>query len=169
MLKLDTVEKDILSWITNFVEVPHPALGGWAPCPYARKARMDRDYEVRVGLALMHDLIQLSRSGLRGKSVVIVAYELAHHTPDEFDHIIDTANQKFLLPAGLLALGDHPSDTEVVNGVVMNQGTYALVLVQNLEDLDKKASSIAQKGFYDTWPAEYVEILFKYRKDPRQI
>jgi hypothetical protein len=33
------------SWIENFVEVPHPALGGWPPCPYARKARLDRDYD----------------------------------------------------------------------------------------------------------------------------
>ena len=169
MLNLKTVEQAIEQWIVDFVEVPHPALGGWAPCPYARKARLERDFEVRLGLAPMHDLIQISKKGLGNKSVVILVYEADQVGHAELSHAVDTANKKFLLPNDLLSLEDHPLDPEVVNGVVMNQGTYALVLVQNLEDLDKKASSIAQKGFYDTWPAEYVEILFKYRKDPRQI
>ena len=34
MLDLATVTADIARWIETFVEVPHPALGGWAPCPY---------------------------------------------------------------------------------------------------------------------------------------
>ena len=59
MLDLATVQADIESWIVDFVEVPHPALGGWAPCPYARKARLDRDFEVKLGLAPIHDLVWL--------------------------------------------------------------------------------------------------------------
>jgi hypothetical protein len=30
-MDLETVKHDIEQWIVNFVEVPHPALGGWAP------------------------------------------------------------------------------------------------------------------------------------------
>ena len=44
MLNLETVTNDIEQWIINFVEVKNPALGGWPPCPYARKARLDRDF-----------------------------------------------------------------------------------------------------------------------------
>jgi hypothetical protein len=67
----------------------------------------------------------------------------------------------------LLALEDHPGDPEIVNGVVMNQGTYALVLVQSLSDLNQKAKAMAAKGFYDTWPEEYLKALFQHREDPR--
>ena len=67
----------------------------------------------------------------------------------------------------LLSLEDHPDDPEVVNGVVMNNGTYALALVQSLSDLDEKSQLVARKGFYDTWPEEYLSMLFKHRKDPR--
>jgi hypothetical protein len=56
----------------------------------------------------------------------------------------------------------------MVNGVSMNQGTYALVLVQSLSDLDVKAKTMAQKGFYDTWPEDYLQTLFNHRKDPRR-
>jgi len=169
MLNLDTVQADIESWIVDFVEVPHPALGGWAPCPYARRARLDRDFEVRVGLAPMHDLIKLSKDGLGGKSVVIIAYDPAVHSYEDFSSALDVANKEFLLPNNLLALEDHPADPEIVNGVTMNQGTYALALVQSLTDLNEKAQLVARKGFYDSWPEEYLEVLFKHRKDPRRI
>jgi UDP-glucose 6-dehydrogenase len=72
-----------------------------------------------------------------------------------------------LLPKDLIALEDHPTDAEIVNGVAMNQGTYALALVQSLSDLDAKARLMASKGFYDTWPEDYLEILFQHRQDPR--
>ena len=167
MLNLATVQADIESWIQDFVEVPHPALGGWAPCPYARKARLDRDFEVRLGLAPMHDLIKLSKDGLGGKSVVIIAYNPAVHPYEDFSSALDVANKEFLLPNNLLALEDHPADPEIVNGVVMNQGTYALALVQSLSDLNDKAQLVARKGFYDSWPEDYLTALFRYRQDPR--
>jgi hypothetical protein len=167
MLNLDTVQADIESWIQNFVEVPHPALGGWAPCPYARKARIDRDFEVRLGLAPIHDLICISKHGLGGKSVVIIVYDPALHPYKDFTADLNTANEQFLLPNNLLALEDHPADPEIVNGVSMNQGTYALALVQSLSDLNNKAQFMARKGFYDSWPEEYLTALFKHRQDPR--
>jgi hypothetical protein len=73
-----------------------------------------------------------------------------------------------LLIKDLIALEDHPSDKEIVNGVSMNQGTYALALVQSLGDLNARAKQIADKGFYHGWPEEYLELLFKNRQDPRQ-
>ena len=167
-MDIETVTQDIEQWIVNFVEVPHPALGGWAPCPYARKARLDRDFEVRLGLAPMHDLIRISKEGLGSKSVVIIAYDADKFPYSQFSDDLDIANKKFLLPNNLLALEDHPADPEIVNGITMNQGTYALALVQSLSDLNEKAQLVAKKGFYDSWPEEYLEVLFKHRTDPRQ-
>jgi hypothetical protein len=167
MLNLATVQADIEQWITDFVEIKNPALGGWPPCPYARKARLENDYEIRLGLAPIHDLIKISKNGLGGKSVIVIAYDPTQHAHEEFNHALDIANKEFLLPKDLLALEDHPADPEIVNGITMNQGTYALALVQSLSDLDAKAKTMAAKGFYDTWPEEYLEILFQHRVDPR--
>jgi hypothetical protein len=36
------VEHDLLKWMEEFVEVPHPSLGGWPPCPFARQARLSK-------------------------------------------------------------------------------------------------------------------------------
>jgi hypothetical protein len=167
VLDIQTVTADILAWSETFVEVPHPDLGGWAPCPYARRARLDQDFDVGLGLAPIHDMIKISRRGLSGKSVIIFAYDPSDVSPAQLNRAVDICNREFLLPNNLLALGDHPNDPEVVNGVVMNNGTYALILLQSLTDLDEKAQLIAGKGFYDTWPDEYLELLFKNRQDPR--
>ena len=167
MLNLETVKQDIEQWIVDFVEVTHPALGGWSPCPYARRARLDRTFEVRLGLAPIHDLIKISKTGIEGKGVIAIAYDPSHYTHEEFSSALDIANREFLLPNDLLALEDHPNDPEIVNGIAMNQGTYALALVQSLSDLNEKARLVAKAGFYNTWPEEYLEMLFKHRKDPR--
>jgi hypothetical protein len=78
------------------------------------------------------------------------------------------ANEEFLLARDLIVLEDHPADVELVNGVTMNQGTYALALVQSLSDLDQRAAQMAAKGFYDTWPEDYLKPLFNHRQDPRK-
>ena len=166
MLDLDTVKYHIELWIETFVEVPHPALGGWAPCPYARKARLDQDFEVRLGTDPYRDAMNISITTLP-KSVIIYAYNPEELSLMEFEYKLNQANEHWLLPHNMLALEDHPGDPEIVNGVSMNQGTYALMMVQNLSDLNEKAQLVAKKGFYDTWPDDYLQVLFKHRKDPR--
>lgn len=167
MLDLDTVKRDIEHWIEQFVEVPNPALGGWPPCPYARKARLERDFDVRLGTEVVLDLGRLSQIGI-DKSVVIFVYERTKYTHEEFAHLLEVLNQDYLVPKDLLALEDHPDDPEIVNGVCMNQGTYTMALVQNLSDLNAKAKLMAKNGFYDTWPEDYLRVLFSHREDPRQ-
>ncbi len=166
MLNLETVTHDIERWMANFLEVPHPALGGWAPCPYARRARLDRDFEVRLGRNPFEDLIAVSY-GVLAKSVTIFVYDPDLHPYDQFHREIEYANTQYLVPKDRSALEDHPADPEVVNGVGMNQGTYALILMQNLTDLNQKAQQMAQKDFYDTWPEDYLQTLFAHRQDPR--
>jgi len=167
MLDLDTVTQDITHWIENFVEQPHPALGGWPPCPYARSARLKNTVKIYLGADPYYDLKNRSRWSMGDAEVIIYVYDPAEWSYQLFSHSITQANEEFLLRNNLLALEDHPADAEIVNGVAMNQGTYALALVQSLSDLDSKAKLIAAKGFYDSWPEHYLTALFKHRQDPR--
>jgi hypothetical protein len=166
-MNLETVKQDIERWIVNFVEVPHPALGGFPPCPYARSARLKNSYQVFLGTDPYYDLKHRARHGMGNSEVIIYAYDPDQWSHDLFASSLDHANKDFLLAADLLALEDHPNDVEIVNGVCMNQGTYALALVQSVSDLDTKAQLMARKGFYDTWPEDYLQALFQHRRDPR--
>lgn len=167
VLNIDTVHADIETWMVNFLEVPHPALGGWPPCPYARSARMKRSYQVYLGSDPYYDLKNRARYGMGDKEVIIYVYDPAEWNHALFSASLHSANTEFLLHNDILALEDHPDDVEIVNGVCMNQGTYALALVQSLSDLNVKAQQIASKGFYHGWPEEYLQGLFQHRQDPR--
>jgi hypothetical protein len=165
---IEQVKQDIENWIVNFVEVPHPALGGFPPCPYARSSRLKNSYDVFIGSDPYFDLKNRARHGMGNKEVVIYAYDPVEWPHDLFAASLDHANQDFLLTANLLTLEDHPADQEIVNGICMNQGTYALALVQSLSDLNIKARLMASKGFYDSWPEDYLTALFQHREDPRK-
>lgn len=166
-MDIEQVRADIESWIVNFVEVPHSALGGFPPCPYARSARLKKSYEVYLGSDPYYDLKNRARYGMGNKEVIIYAYNPVEWPHELFAASIDSANTEHLLRADILALEDHPDDVENVNGVIMNQGQYALALVQSLSDLNAKAKLMASKGFYNAWPEEYLQALFQHRQDPR--
>lgn len=166
-MEIEQVRADIESWIANFLEVPHPALGGFPPCPFARQARMKRTFEVYLGTDPYYDLKNRARWGMGDREVIIYAYDPQEWPHELFAASIQSANTEHLLRADILALEDHPDDAEIVNGVCMNQGTYALALVQSLSDLNAKAKQMASKGFYHDWPEEYLQGLFQHRQDPR--
>jgi len=166
-MDIETVTADILTWSERFVEVPHPALGGWPPCPFARSARLNRTIQVLSGADPYFDLRNRARWGMGQYEVVVYAYDPADWPYSRFHSAIESANQEFLLARDLLALEDHPESVEDVNGVNMNQGQYALVLVQSLSKLNTAAKQMAAKGFYHNWPEEYLTGLFTHRQDPR--
>ena len=141
MLDLATVTADIARWIETFVEVPHPALGGWAPCPYARQARLNQEYAVQLGHSIPYDLIGLSHTGLGTKKVIVLAYPADQYSPGEFSYLTGYINHLYLQAQDLI--------------------------VQACTDLDHKAQLIAQKGFYQGWPEPYLQELFRGRQDPR--
>ena len=166
-MNIITVTRDILTWSETFVEVPHPALGGWPPCPFARQARLKGTVGIFIGQDPYFDLESRASLGMQQYEVIVYAYDPTEWTYDIFSPRLQAANEDFLLAADLIVLEDHPTDVEDVNGVIMNQGKYALSLVQSLSDLDRRAQQMSSKGFYHTWPEQYLQGLFENRKDPR--
>lgn len=157
---------DILNWVTGFVERPNAALNGWPPCPYARRARFDNEFEIRQGV--IDPYTDLMHADLGHHTVVAYVYDPHTFSAADFNRQIDLVNAGFLVPRNLIALADHPTDVESVNGVIMNQGTWAIAFVQPLDKLNHFARLIAAKGYYDGWPEDYVSGLFQFREDPRR-
>lgn len=164
-MNFEQAKIDILAWITGFVEQPHPALSGWAPCPYARRARIEGKFEIRPGK--IDPYTDLQHIDIGELDVVALVYDPAEFDPNEFNQQITDVNQAFLCSRDLLALADHPESPEVVQGVCMNQGTWAIAFVQPLAKLNAHARMIAEKGYYKDWPEDYLLELFRGRKDPR--
>lgn len=157
---------DILLWVTGFVEQPHPALGGWPPCPHARRARLDGQFDIRQGQ--IDPYTDLMKVTMEDFLVICYVYDRDLLTAERFNQQVDAVNRGFLLSRDMIALADHPDAPEDVLGVRMNQGDYGLVFVQPLSKLNSFARQIAAKGYYHDWPEEYLEDLFQHREDPRK-
>jgi len=156
---------DIINWITGFVEQPHPALNGWPPCPFARRARLDGEFDIRAGqIDPYSDLMKVAMDHWQ---VIAYVYDAAAIDADRFEQQIASVNQGFLIHRNIIALADHPDSPEEVLGVSMNQGTYAIAFVQPLDKLNAFARQIAPKGYYNGWPEPYLQGLFQFREDPR--
>jgi hypothetical protein len=164
-MNFEQAQLDILAWITGFVERPHPALLGWAPCPYARRARLEGKFEIRPGH--IDPYTDLQHINIGELDVVALVYDPTEFEPDVFNQQITAVNQGFLRARDLLALADHPNSPEVVQGVTMNQGTWAIAFVQPLAKLNAHARMVAEKGYYKDWPEDYLHVLFEGREDPR--
>ena len=164
-MDFEQARTDIEQWIQEFVEQPHPALRGWPPCPHARRARTEDLLDIRPGVTDPYtDLrsIELGRF-----EVIAFVYDPAEFGAAEFEQQIQAVNVGFLVPRNLVALADHPAAPETVNGVSMNQGQWAIAFVQSLSQLDAVARTLADRGYYQDWPEDYLQDLFYHRQDPR--
>ena len=86
---------------------------------------------------------------------------------ERFESQIRAVNQGFLVPRNIIALADHPDSPEIIKGISMNQGEWAIAFIQPLDKLNHFARLIAGKGYYDGWPEDYLQGLFEFREDPR--
>jgi len=167
-MNFEQAQIDILLWITGFVEKPHPRLNGWAPCPFARKARADSEFAIRRGtvdpLTDLKDCI-----GIEPFTVVAYVYDPKEIDAQDFTNRVKTLNHDYLTKHDLIALADHPDEKEIINGLQMNQGTWAICFVQPLAKLNQHARMIAAKGYYADWPEDYLKDLFEFREDPRHV
>ena len=93
-MEIEQVQADIESWIENFLEVPHPALGGFSPCPFARSARLKKSYKVYLGSDPYYDLKNRARYGMGDKEVIIYAYDPKEWPHKLFSSSIESANHE---------------------------------------------------------------------------
>ena len=96
-MDIEQVKQDIESWIENFVEVPHPSLGGFAPCPYARQARLKRTFEIYLGTDPYYDLKNCARYGMGNREVIIYAYDPAEWSHELFSASIESGTYALAL------------------------------------------------------------------------
>ena len=157
------MEDQLIKWMQEFVEVPHPALGNFPPCPYARQARISNKItfvhgDPRSLISIVHNNLYL----LDDKDVLIIWFD---HT--QVDHVVLSSMiqsyNRLLMPDNYVILEDHPDDVEHVNGVKMNFGQCGLLLVQLLEKLNTAADQLRAKGYYDHWDQAALEQVVDWR------
>jgi len=105
---------------------------------------------------------------MQEREVVVLVYDPRVVSADRLENCALMVQVNYLDNKNMLALTDHPDSPEIINGVTMNQGQYALIFVQDKTKLNTAAQQLAHKGYYQDWPEDYLQGLFAHRQDPRQ-
>ena len=159
MINQEIVKQSLLSWMEEFVEVPHPSLGGWPPCPFARQARLSKNIYIRQGVDPYADCTGLVDYDWT-KEVVIFWYN--YIDPESFLDSVNRANS-VLLEKDIVALEDHPDTEEIIAGVKMNFGLCPIIVLQKNSKLNLAADQLKEKGYYHSWTQEDLDKIVSWR------
>ena len=160
MLTQESVKSALLKWMEEFVEVPHPGLGGWPPCPFARQARLSKNIDIRQGQDPYNDCVSLLDYEW-SKEVVVFWY--VDIDPELFLDLVNRANT-VLLEQDIVALDDHPETEEIIAGVKMNFGLCPIIVLQKNSKLNIAADQLKEKGYYHTWTQADVDKIVTWRR-----
>ena len=155
------VTEKLLAWMQEFVEVPHPSMGNWPPCPYARQARLNNNIDIRAGIDPLTDCLRMEHDDW-SKEVVVYWYDPAKFPADAFVADVEQANQH-LLKKDIVALEDHPNVEEIVSNIRMNFGYCAIIVIQKNSKLNSAADQLKEKGYYHTWSQEDLDKIVTWR------
>ena len=160
----EEIEQKLTDWMVNFVEQPHPGLGRWAPCPYARQARItNRIKIVHSDHCRLIATIEQELPELEEKEVVVICFDHAKISAQELEKLIKVYNQQVLMARNYVILEDHPDAVELVNGVCMNFGHCGLLVIQRLDKLTTASEQLRSKGYYDTWNQSELDQVVTWR------
>ena len=163
ILNQTEITAHLLKWMEEFVETPHPALGNWAPCPYARAARINNKIEICFAettelLSAVTEKLPL----LETQDVVVICFDHTKITTVDLQQWVEATNQQ-LLPTNYVILEDHPDSMEIVNGVCMNFGHCGLLVVQKLDKLNLAADRLKAKDYYNHWSQQELDSVVSWR------
>ena len=160
----EEIEQKLTDWMVNFVEQPHPSLGQWAPCPYARQARITNQIKiVHSNHNRLMATVEQQLPELEHKEVVVICFDHTKISAQELEKLIKVYNQQVLMARNYVILEDHPDAVELVNGVHMNFGHCGLLVIQKLDKLTTASEQLKSKGYYDTWNQFELDQVVTWR------
>ena len=144
----------IEDWILDFLSKPNSAFDNLPPCPYAKKAWLDGNVEVKEFVSFLE-----MRKDLRNwdKEVIIYLFQTNMlPTCSELTSLSKTLNDQY---PEFLFLEEHPNLVEDVGGVIVNQGELCMMIVQKRKELEEARAELKKTGYYDNWTSDMTERI----------
>lgn len=160
----EEIEQKLTDWMVNFVEQSHRGLGQWAPCPYARQARINNQIKiVHSDHQRLMATVEQQLPELEHKEVVVICFDHTKISAQDLEKLIKVYNQQVLMARNYVILEDHPDAVELVNGVHMNFGHCGLLVIQRLDKLTTASEQLKSKGYYNTWSQSELDQVVTWR------
>ena len=159
---LEEAKNYILKWIDDFVSQPNPDISNFPPCPFAKQAIIDN--KVEFELADMDINLYLIQKATRwNESTDVCCIFVPGISSELLSSLVKSTNEHYLMEQDFVVLEDHPDEEENINGVIMNNGKYPIVLMQRLSKIQMFSGILKKKGYYDVWSKENLDDVVNWR------
>jgi hypothetical protein len=159
----------ITRWMKEFVEQEHPVFAGLPACPYARQARLSGRVRMIHMTSAEPDSNcwqHISNTDFNKTDALVLILDPKRWTLKYTHDVVDQLNSVFM-PRDVVVLEDHPKQKEEINGVIVNNGRYTLLLCQRLSTLNRFSEILKKKGYYDQWSKKNIADVVTWRLGQR--
>jgi len=164
------MESDIEQWIIERLSVELEEFNNLPACPFAKEAwvrgrvqcvhlQANKFPRLTISEYFRAELENFSYHWPKNKEVIVLGTEPENILIEQLSAVTQDANDTFLKDRGYLALEDHPTDIERVAGYIVNQGTYALILLQPKQKILDARKILQKKNYYKNWDEEYLKSV----------
>ena len=153
----------------EFVEQEHLVFAGLPACPYARQARLSGRVRMIHMTSAEPDSNcwqHISNTDFDKTDALVLILEPKRWTLKYTHDVVDQLNSVFM-PRDVVVLEDHPRQKEEINGVIVNNGRYTLLLCQRLSTLNRFSEILKKKGYYDQWSKKNIADVVTWRLGQR--
>jgi hypothetical protein len=153
--------KQLNDWLA-FIQLPRPELGGFAICPYAKQAILQKSYDViNVDIDSIHGVLEDIE--FTKNDVVILIFD--DYESYDIEYLIDYTKQlnEQYKSKDIVVLDNDPRDLMIVNGVTTSYEHGYLWIVQSLNDLNKKSSMLQKTNYYSYWSKKQLDEVVTWR------
>ena len=168
------IYQEILAWSEHTLQKPNPYFNNLPACPYAKKAWTEGRVAVLFKSEKNYQTIYSTISQFDDTFDLVIVVDLAYKKdPEEFHNYLEQMNeaisQGIFIDRDVWLMGFHPHDEandfiDDQSFMQMVEDEYAMIFVQRLSKLQEAADKIKEKGYYDSYLAEYdVEAIFNKR------
>lgn len=154
------MESNIRDWIVERLSISLPNFNNMPACPFAKQALTDQKVKIASvsnSNGFVETMKQYANAWPENIEVLVLGCDPKLITSEELSNIVEGANMTFLKDMGLLALEDHPNNLEYAAGYHVNEGNWALVLLQSKEKIVSARKILERRGYYKNWDQEYYK------------
>ena len=166
--------EEIIAWSEHTLQKPNPFYNNLPACPYAQKAWQENKVAILFKYEDSYQCLYSTISQWEDVFDLCIIVDMDfERDPDRFHSYLDDLNtaisEGIFIEKDMWVMGFHPHDEandfiDDQSFMQMVEDEYAMIFVQRLSKLQEAADKIKEKGYYDSYLAEYdVEAIFNKR------
>ncbi|MEB3339834.1 hypothetical protein [Okeania sp.] len=134
----------------EYLQKPRLELDGHPICPYAKK--FIENISVWNAENMVESVKKYVNNFPVNKKVIILIADPKKYSIEELQTICDEnqTDKLWLVP-------DHPNQYNEIGGVKTNNEDYAMILIQDREELKKYSDKLQKTSYYNFWSEEYYK------------